>query len=182
MESIGTICMKRKTTQIYSLSLLHCILLLLAVQVVQAQGSTRAVAAPASDTAKRYVLKARFGPFTGAGPVLPTDFIKLVDTKLIVTDQEGTVWPVYAFRFGWTRKEISDDWRTGKRKSIDNYYATQVNEADTLPRAWKESLKESLKAGETIGFEQIIVENPRTRVKRLVPDLLLTIIQPAQLP
>jgi hypothetical protein len=175
--------MSRKITQIYSLSLLRCILLLLAAQALQAQGSTQPVAAPATtDTAKRYVLKARFGPFTGAGPVLLTDLIKLVDTKLIVTDQEGTVWPVYSFRFGWTRKESSDDWRTGKRKIIDNYYATQVNEADTLPRAWKESLKESLKAGETIGFEQIIVENPRSKVKRLVPDLLLTIIQPAQLP
>ncbi|MCU0376184.1 MAG: hypothetical protein MUF24_12830 [Chitinophagaceae bacterium] len=128
------------------------------------------------DTSKVITLKARFGPYDGSSPVVVENLKSLAGTKLVVTDNKGTNWTVVAWRFGWNRKEMSNDIRTGKRKWITNYYAVEVLESDTLPTAWQTEIKETLQKGEEISIEQIIAENPKTKEKRLVPPLKFNLL------
>ena len=137
--------------------------------------SAKTVAA-ARDTSKVITLKARFGPYDGTSPVVVENLKSMAGTKLIVTDNKGVKWTVVAWRFGWNRKEISNDIRTGKRKWITNYYAVDVMESDTLPGSWQTEIKETLQKGEEITIEQIIAENPKTGEKRLAPPLRFTLL------
>lgn len=129
-----------------------------------------------TSTSKVITLKARFGPYDGSSPVVVENLKSLAGTKLIVTDNKGVNWTVVAWRFGWNRKEMSNDIRTGKRKWITNYYAVDVMESDTLPGSWQTEIKETLQKGEEISIEQIIAENPKTREKRLAPPLRFTLL------
>lgn len=154
-----------------------------AAQVKPAVVSKKSVDTPSktsaagdTSTSKVITLKARFGPYDGSSPVVVENLKSLAGTKLVVTDNKGTNWTVVAWRFGWNRKEMSNDIRTGKRKWITNYYAVEVLESDTLPTAWQTEIKETLQKGEEISIEQIIAENPKTKEKRLVPPLKFNLL------
>ncbi len=130
-----------------------------------------------SDTAKIIYLKAKLGPMTGSAPVLVNDFLKLQNSDLIIQDQYGTEWKVIAFRFAWNRKEVNDDWKTGKSKTIMSYNATEVTDSTKIPIPWQNEIKLNLQAGEQIMFEQIIAENKKTGRKRFAPDFQITLIE-----
>jgi len=130
-----------------------------------------------SDTAKVIYLKAKLGPINGATPILLKDFQKFINSDLTVADQFGTPWKVIAFRFAWNRKEINDDWKTGKRKATMTYNATEVTDSTKIPMAWQNEMKLNLQAGEKIMFEQIIAEHKKTGRKRFAPDFQITLIE-----
>ena len=136
------------------------------------------VAATASilpDTVKVPKFSVRFGPYNGTIPTLTDDIKKLVGTELIVTDQQGQRWNTVAFRFGWNKREESVDIKTGRKKTVSNFDATDVDSSSRIPEAWQNALKENIRSGEDLIFERIIIEHPGSKRKMVAPDLRLTI-------
>lgn len=134
-----------------------------------------AVATPMPDTIKIPKFSTRFGPYNGKLIALADDLKKLLGTELIVTDERGQKWNIVAWRFIWNRKEINDDWKTGKRKTI---FIPQVMEFDNiskLPEVWQKEMKEFILADEELFFERIIVEHPVSKRKMLAPGLNIKI-------
>lgn len=130
----------------------------------------------ADSTQKRVVLKAKFGPFGQGSDVLVSDFKVIVGGDLKVLDSvSGTAWKVVKYRLGWRRKEMSDDYRTGKKKILFNYTATDVYESSKLPAAWQNEMKANIQATEEVSFESIFVQHPVTKKMMECPPLVLKI-------
>lgn len=141
---------------------------------------TQPVKTPAAtifpDTLKSPKFTVRFGPYTEANPALPDDLKKLLNTDLIITDQRGQKWTPVAFRFIWNRKEINDDWKTGKRKIIMAPSIVEVDGTAKLPATWQKEMTDTLQSGEELIFERIIIEHPESKRKMMAPSLRIKVI------
>jgi len=115
-------------------------------------------------------LTIRFGPYRDEAKALAEDFKKLLNAEIIVTDSAGTKWKVIEYNVGWRRREASDDTRTGVRKNITTYSAEKIEDSTRLTAIWQKQLKENLKSGEVISFEDVWVEHPTKHyIRRLKP-------------
>lgn len=129
------------------------------------------------DTAsKALTFVTRFGPYNGKTPAPLEDIKKVINGDVIVTDNKGIKWKVYAFTLGWNKIETSDDWQTGKRKTIKTFQAVELKETSKIPAAWQTEFKNSLQKGEEILIQGVVVENPTTKLKRFAPDLKIKIM------
>ncbi len=129
------------------------------------------------DTAsKALTFVTRFGPYNGKTPAPLEDIKKVINGDVIVTDNKGVKWKVYAFTLGWNKIETSDDWQTGKRKTIKTFLAVELKETSKIPAAWQTEFKNSLQKGEEILIQGVVVENPTTKQKRFAPDLTIKIM------
>lgn len=127
------------------------------------------------DTLKTPQFTGRFGPYNGKLDALPDDLKKLITTELIVTDQRGQKWEIVAWRFIWKRKEINDDWKTGKRQVVTTPSIVELDSTARLPASWQNELKEFLQSGEELIFERIIIEHPASKRKMMAPDFSIKI-------
>jgi hypothetical protein len=118
----------------------------------------------------------RFGPYNGASPA-PTDDIKrAVSGELTIMDQRGQKWTPVAWRFIWNRKEVNDDWKTGKRKTMMTYNIVEIDSSNKLPESWQNELRDFIQPGEEIIFERIIIEHPGSKRRMAAKDLMIKII------
>ena len=109
---------------------------------------------------------------TASGLVRPGLF-----TGLGVQDSTtGTDLQVVSFRFGWRKKEASDDIKTGKRKIIANFQAVDVYDSPRIPEAWQAEMKEYVQTKEELLFEAIIVQHPKTKKLYQAPPLFLKLL------
>jgi hypothetical protein len=138
------------------------------------QANKQASKPKADSTQKRVVLKAKFGPFGQGSDVLVSDFKVIVGGELKVVDSlSGTAWKVVRYRLGWRRKEMTDDYRTGKKKIMFNFTATDVFDTGKIPVAWQNEMKANLQATEEISFESIYVQHPVTKKTMECPPVVL---------
>jgi hypothetical protein len=128
------------------------------------------------DTIKVPEFAVRFGPYTNTLSALPDDIKKLLNTDLIVADQRGQKWTPVAWRFIWNRKEINDDWKTGKRKTSLMPNIVEIDSTGKLPESWQKELQDNLQSGEELIFERIIIEHPESKRKMMAPNLRIKII------
>ncbi len=128
------------------------------------------------DTVNVPTFTVRFGPYNGINPAPVDDIKKVIGGELSITDQQGQKWTPVAWRFIWNRKEINDDWKTGKRKTVMSYNIVELDSTNTLPKGWQDELKEFIQAKEEIIFERIIIEHPGSKRKMAAKDLIIKII------
>jgi hypothetical protein len=127
-------------------------------------------------TSKAITFVTRFGPYNGKTPAPAEDIKKVINGDVIVTDNKGIKWKVYAFTLGWNKIETSDDWQTGKRKTIKTFQAVELKDTSKIPASWQTEFKNSLQKGEEILIQGVVVENPTTKQKRFAPDLRIKIM------
>ena len=127
-------------------------------------------------TSQALTFLTRFGPYNGKTPAPLEDIKKIINGDVMVYDNKGLKWKVYAFTLGWNRIETSDDWQTGKRKTIKTFQAVELKETSKIPAAWQTEIKNGLKKGEEILIQGVVVENPTTKQKRFAPDLSIKIM------
>ena len=119
-------------------------------------------------------LQTRFSAYRQGMPVFVADFKRILNAELVITDSTtGVKMMVKSFRFGWRRKEASDDIRTGKRKIISTFSAVDVSDKSQLPAAWQKELNEYLQPKEEVLFEAIIVQHPTTKKMFQAPSMVL---------
>jgi hypothetical protein len=134
---------------------------------------------PASKTeaSKPLVFLVKFGPYKNNMPIVLTDLKRALNTELKVTDSvSGQQYDVISFRFGWRKKEPSDDYKTGKKKIITSFNAVEVYNNTRIPEAWQLELSETAKASDMFLFEAIYVQHPTTKKMFQVPSISLKVI------
>mgnify|MGYP001187689127 CR=1 FL=1 len=119
---------------------------------------------------KRFTV--RFGPYTRDAKVLADDARKLTQAPLVVTGTDNQSWTVLSFRFGYRQRDVNDDARTGKRKLIYTFNATDV-QGPRLPQVWQQELADKLIPTEELWFEEIFVQHPKTKVTMKAPPMVL---------
>ena len=129
-----------------------------------------------ADSTRKVVLQAKFGPFANGSPVLATDFQAIAGGVLKVVDSTtGTEWKVVKFRLGWRRRDVSDDIRTGKKKIVYLFNATEVYDSNRIPEAWQKEMKANIQPTEEVLFESIYVQHPVTMRMMECPPITLKI-------
>lgn len=134
---------------------------------------------PASKTeaVKPVVFLVKFGPYKNNMPIILTDLKRALNTELKVTDSAtGQAFDVISFRFGWRKKEPSDDYKTGKKKIITSFNAVDVYNKTRIPEAWQLELGESAKSTDELLFEAIYVQHPVSKKMYQVPSLTFKLI------
>lgn len=129
-----------------------------------------------ADTVKAVKFTVAFGPYKKDMKPFVSDFKRILNGDLKVTDQTGTAWTVVNYRLGWRRREFNDDARTGKRKIVYLYNGKEVYNSAKIPADWQSEINEFLQATEEVMFEEIIVQHPKTKKMMLAPSLSFKIL------
>ena len=118
-------------------------------------------------------LTTKFAAYTDSSKPFLTDFKQILKADLKVTDNNGGTWTIVTYRLGWRRKEVNDDYKTGQRKTIFQFYAKTVDNSSKIPPEWQKEMSETLQTGEHLLFEEIIVQDPKTKKMMQAPALHL---------
>ncbi len=159
-----------------ALSMVFGLIMLGTAQFASAQAKPRPVSV-AAPKEKKVVLETRFGSYANGSKPALVDFKKnLEKAALFVIDSVSKQqWKVISYQLYWNKREISDNLKTGKSEIIQNLVGTTVHNADKIPAAWIEEMKENLRQNEVVSFERIIVQNNTTKKNQLAPSILLVI-------
>jgi hypothetical protein len=117
-----------------------------------------------TEALKPVVFLVKFGPYKNNMPIVLTDLKRALNTELKVTDSvTGQAYEVISFRFGWRKKEPSDDYKTGKKKIITSFNAVDV-------------YNKTAKSTDELIFEAIYVQHPVSKKMYQVPALSFKLI------
>ena len=137
-------------------------------------------AQPISDTAKNKTVKpvitSYMGPYSG-GKALSGDIKKLMglNPAVKVKDAKGVEHKVISYEITWKKKEISDDIRTGKPKTVFYMVGADVK-SNLLPESWRTEINAGIKAGEEIGISNILYNDAKQKMNYRAPDIVIAIL------
>ncbi|MEO7313239.1 MAG: hypothetical protein ABIX01_22830 [Chitinophagaceae bacterium] len=134
--------------------------------------------APAKpDTSKgRLKLIPYFGAYTDGSKAFATDLKRLlgVNPQLKLKDEKGAVYTVVSFEITWKKKDVSDDVRTGKPKTVYYFVGGDIT-GNNLTDSWREEISNFVQKGEEITFSTILYYDPRRKLNTRAPSLVLDI-------
>lgn len=137
-------------------------------------------AQPKPDTAKNKTVKpvitSYIGPYSG-GKALSGDIKKLMSLNptVKVKDAKGIEYKVISYEITWKKKELSDDIRTGKAKTVFYMVGADVK-SNLLPESWRTEINAGIKAGEEIGISNILYNDAKKKMNYKAPDILIAIL------
>ena len=117
----------------------------------------------------------RFGPYSDSAKTVASAMKQLLKNELKVTDIKGGIYTVVKFSFAWRKKDITDDFKTGVPKTVFLYNETTVVGDSHIPAAWQKELQANLQSKEEIFFDEILVQNTKTKRLVKVPSLRLLV-------
>jgi hypothetical protein len=124
--------------------------------------ATAAKPKPVKDTSAPKLL-VKFGPYADSSKV-PAGVVKqIIKSELKITDAKGSAYTLIGFSFSWKRKDITDDFKTGVPKTIFLYNSVDVKSDTHIPASWQEEIKENVQAKEELRFDEILVQNAKTK-------------------
>jgi hypothetical protein len=152
-------------------------ILLLNSFFVQAQVVKPPVALVKDSSKKANVLTPSFGPYSNGSKAFATDIKRLLLTKpnIKLKDSKGTIYVVTSFELLWKKKDITDDIRTGKRKTVYQYAGGNVK-GNALPDEWQKEINSFLQKGEEITFDKILYQDVVNKKTYKAPPLTITIL------
>ncbi len=127
-----------------------------------------------SKTAEKKPLKFRSSWGIFLSDTLPRpEVIKLLDSSLVVRDQQNNKYPVVSFEFTYEQKQPYINDTTG-RAGVYTEFIGDNFKSDKLSALWSTRLKEMLDKGEVLYFDNIIIKYPGNKYYR-VPELKFVI-------
>ena len=130
---------------------------------------------PAKDTAApRMVVK--FGPYADSAKVPASTIKQIIKSELKITDVKGSVYNVIAYSLWWKRRDITDDFKTGVPKTIYLYNSVDVKADPHVPLTWQDEIKGNLQSKEELRFDEILVQNVKTKKLYKTNSLTLFIL------
>ncbi len=142
------------------------------------QLSCQLFAQPKTDTAKnaKPVFTSYLGPYS-VGKALNSDIKRLMSMNPVikVKDTKGNEYKVISYEVTWKRKEMSDDFKTGKPKTVYYMVGTDVR-SNQLPESFRTQISTDIKAGEELGFTNILYTDPKKKTNYKGPDILISIL------
>ena len=97
----------------------------------------------------------------------------LIDSPLVVKDEKGKVYPVVRYTFNYSFSSVYVDGETKQRK-VRQDFRSKTFETTTLPEVWRSSIKENIRNGDVIFYNDVIICMPDGK-KRMVEDLRIVI-------
>ncbi|KAA2239682.1 hypothetical protein F0L74_26175 [Chitinophaga agrisoli] len=147
-------------------SIILCSLLLIAGAPLYAQsGKSKQPAAPAK-TALRF--RTTWGIFLSDTLPRP-EVLKLLDSALVVRDQQNHTFPVVSFDFTYEKAEPYLNDTTGQPGIYKDFVGDSFS-ANKLSPLWANRLKEVLQKGEILYFDNIVIKYTGDKYYK-VPDL-----------
>lgn len=131
-----------------------------------------------TDTAKgKLKLTASFGAYTNGGKAFAADLKRLLNAnpQLKLKDDKGVFYNVVSFEITWKKKDISDDIRSGKQKTVYYYVGGNIK-GNVLTDSWKEEIKGFVQKDEEITFGTILYFDAKKKVNVKGSSLVLTIL------
>lgn len=149
------------------------------ITIISVVGFAQPPAKPAAvkaPVAKPIKLTVKFGPYSDSSKAFAPDVklaVKVATLK--ITDNNGGTWTVISYRLGWRKKDTNDDYKTGKSKTVYIFNATEVNNDPKVPEGWQKELQASLQPTEQLLFEEILVQDAKTKKTIKAPPLRIFI-------
>ena len=90
-----------------------------------------------------------WGP-VATGNALAAQIAAIAPAAILVRDNAGKLYPVNAFRINYKFKSTYRDDESGQTKSMNDLRVGDFNNTAQLSQVWAESIKDNVKAGDTI--------------------------------
>lgn len=101
------------------------------------------------------------------------EVVKLLDSALVVRDQQNNKYPVVSFEFTYEQRQAYVNDTTG-RAGVYTEFIGDNFKSNKLSPLWSSRLKEMLERGEVLYFDNIIIKYPGDKYYR-VPELRIVI-------
>lgn len=101
------------------------------------------------------------------------EVVKLLDSALVVRDQQNNKFPVVSFDFTYEKKEPYLNDTTG-RPGVYSEFVGDSFKSDRLSPLWSGRLKEILQKGEVLYFDNIIIKYTGDKYYK-VPELKIVV-------
>ena len=150
-----------------------CMIMLLFSMMVSAQTNVAKPKVAKDTSAPKLVVK--FGPYTDSSKTIISAMKQLLKNELKVTDSKGNAYTIVKFNFAWRKKDITDDFKTGIPKIIFIYNEISVDSDAHIPASWQKELQASLQSKEELFFDEILVQNTKTKKLVKAPSLRLLV-------
>ena len=104
------------------------------------------------------------------------EVVKLLDSALVVRDQQNNKFPVISFDFTYEKKEPYVNDTTG-RAGVYTEFTGDSFKSDRLSPLWSSRLKDMLQKGEVLYFDNIIIKYPGGKEDKYykVPEVKMVI-------
>ncbi|MES2777819.1 MAG: hypothetical protein V4722_26805 [Bacteroidota bacterium] len=130
-----------------------------------------------SDTSKGPLqLIPSFGAYTNGSKAFAADIKRLltVNPPLKLKDSKGVTYNIVSFEITWKKKDVSDDIRSGKQKTVYYYVGGDIKGAK-LTDSWKEEISNYIQKGEELTFGTILYFDPKRKVNSKAPSIVISI-------
>lgn len=114
-----------------------------------------------------------WGP-VGNGTAPAAQIAAIAPAAVLVKDNTGKLYPVNTFRINYKFKSTYRDDESGQIKSMADLRVGDFNNTAQLSPVWAESIKDNVKAGDTILFNKILFRNAKGKLQ-LAPDLKIAV-------
>jgi hypothetical protein len=101
------------------------------------------------------------------------EVVKLLDSALVVRDQQNNKYPVVSFEFTYEQRQAYVNDTTG-RAGVYTEFIGDNFKSNKLSPLWSSRLKDMLNKGEVLYFNNIIIKYPGDKYYR-VPELRIVI-------
>ena len=166
-----------RTCRHYSKTLLFLSALLLVPALFYAQTGVKIIKSKTDTGAIKPKIVPSLGPWIDGSKAFAADVKKLLalNPQLSLKDEKGFPYKVLSYELTWKKKDISDDIRTGKQKTVF-YYVGGTIEGNLVPDSWKEEISNFIQKGEELSFNTILYFDPKRKVTVKAPSLVVTIL------
>jgi hypothetical protein len=110
----------------------------------------------------------------GTGNALAAQIAAISPAAILVRDNTGKLYPVNAFRINYKFKSTYRDDESGQTKSRSDLRVGDFNNTAQLSQVWAGSIKDNVKPGDTILFNQVLFRNVKGKLQ-LAPALKIVV-------
>lgn len=158
----------------------RCLFIILTAIVLATLQATPSCAQAKKDTAKsaKPLFTASLGFYSGTAKALSSDVKRLMTVNPIVKvkDAKGMEYKVVAFEVTWKRKELSDDIKSGKPRTVFYMVGADIK-TNQLPEMFRQQISTGLQAGEEVMLSNILYIDPKTKTNyKAGNSIVLTIM------
>ena len=114
-----------------------------------------------------------WGP-VATGNALAAQIAAISPAAILVRGNTGKLYPVNGFRINYKFKSTYRDDESGQTKSMNDLRVGDFNNTAQLSQVWAGSIKDNVKPGDTILFNQVLFRNVKGKLQ-LAPVLKIVV-------
>jgi len=114
-----------------------------------------------------------WGP-VGSGSAIAAQIAAIAPAAVLVKDNRGESYTVNAFRINYKFRSSYKDDETEQVKFMNDLRVSDFNNTSQLSSVWAESIRDNVKAGDTILINKILFRN-KTGKLQMAPDIRIAV-------